>query len=194
MSTMASRWLLKGSQPGQDAFDIAIEDREGPIEGRAQNAARRAAANARDHKPGFKILGPRLALKLLRRLMQPPRPRVIAKALPKQQNLLLIRCSQIINRWKHLHPALPIGQHHLQLGLLQHHFGNPNAVGIRLTGSPRLLPGNAVTAVMIKPIQQQRCKTDTRQTIKRDSRPMLRTSPLLQITKERTAASLSTCM
>ena len=34
--------------------------------------------------------------------------------------------------WEHGHPALPIGEHHRQLGLLRHHLRDPDAVGIEL--------------------------------------------------------------
>ena len=56
---------------------------------------------------------------------------VIAKALPLQPHLLKRRRGQRINGGKHLHPTLPIGQNHLQLGLLQHHLGNPDAIKIK---------------------------------------------------------------
>ncbi len=74
MSAIASRRLLKSGQPRQNAFDVAIENREGPVKGRTQNAACGAAANAGERQPGFELLRPPLALKLTRRLVQPPRP------------------------------------------------------------------------------------------------------------------------
>ena len=42
-------------------------------------------------------------------------------------------------RWKSLHPTLPVGAHHGQLGLLQHHLG-VNRIGIEALISARHRP------------------------------------------------------
>jgi len=45
--------------------------------------------------------------------------------------------SQGSQRGQRLHPPLPIGEHHLELGLLEHHFRHPNWVGKQRIHGPR---------------------------------------------------------
>ena len=58
-------------------------------------------------------------------------PAVVTEALPLQPHLVQRRRGQDLQGGKRRHPTRPVGSDR-QLGLLQHHFGNPDAVGIQM--------------------------------------------------------------
>ena len=72
--------------------------------------------------------------------MQTPRSGVVPQSLPEQTHLLQRGRRQRLNSREGLHPTLPIRQDHPQLGLLQHHLGDPDAVGIQVILRPRPSP------------------------------------------------------
>ena len=92
--------------------------------------------------------------------MQPAGPGVIPEALPLQPHLIQRRRGQALDSGKRLHPTRPVGERHGQLGLLQHHLGNPDAVGIEILirrwtrAARQLLPGDAAAAMALPPGQQ----------------------------------------
>ena len=92
-------------------------------------------------------------------LVQAPGPGVVAQPLPKQQHVVLAGGCQGLHRGEGRHPAPPVGQHHLHLGLLQHHLRHPNRVGIEpLTrgdqrASCRQLPRDLMAAMGLPPGQ-----------------------------------------
>jgi hypothetical protein len=99
-------------------------------------------------------------LQLAGGLMKAPGAGVIAEALPQQQHVVLLRGGQFGQAGESRHPAPPVGQHHLQLRLLQHHLGHPDAVGIegfaigRRAAVMAQLPGDGVAAMLLPPSQQ----------------------------------------
>ena len=117
-----------GMKTGQNPLDVSIQNRRWRIKGAGHNSASGGAANPRQRHPAIKIPGPGLLHQQLGCLMESTCPGVIAKALPLQAHLLQRRGSQGFHGGEPCHPALPIGQHHQQLGLLQHHLGDPDAV------------------------------------------------------------------
>ena len=71
--------------------------------------------------------------------VQVARAAVVAQAAPQGQHVVLRGGGQLCHRGKALQKAGVIVQHRGHLGLLQHDFGQPDAVGIA-----RVLPGQAV--------------------------------------------------
>ena len=134
---VAFRRAGSGDQARQHPRRVAIEDREGLIEGRGKNAAGGAAADAAQRQPAVQMARPGVGAggtgseQLPRPLLQAPRPHVIAEALPEQQHLLRIGGGQSRQIGEGRHPALPVGQGHGQLGLLEHHLRHPNLKGIK---------------------------------------------------------------
>ena len=97
--------------------------------------------------------------------MQAPGAGVVAEALPEQQQPLLIGGGQGSEVREGLHPAPPIGEHHRQLGLLQHHLGHEHAIGIERLAALRPAAGcsghpgflfEAASAVQLPPDQKGR--------------------------------------
>ena len=96
-----------------------------------------------------------------RRLVGRSWPRTLEgwMALPLQPHLIQGRRGQALDRGKRLHPTRPVGESHGQLGLLQHHLGDPDAVGIEILlrrwtcAARQLLPGDAAAAMPLPPSQ-----------------------------------------
>ena len=143
----------------QHPFDVAIEDGKGQVKGRREDAAGRTAANARQDQPTLQVPRPGLAQQLPGPLVQAPGPGVVAQPLPKQQHVVLAGGCQSLHGGEGRHPAPPVGQHHRQLGLLQHHLRHPNRVGIELLARGgrracwRQLPGDLMAAMGLPPGQ-----------------------------------------
>ena len=97
----------------------------------------------------------------VRTLVQTTGTGVVAQALPEQQHVMLLGCGQGLKSGKGGHPAPPVGQHHLQAGLLQHHLGHPgtqNTQGFTRSGTAAVrpeLPGNPLTAMAFPPAQER---------------------------------------
>ena len=85
----------------------------------------------------------------LRRALQVARARVIAQAAPQPQHLVLRRAGERGDIGEALEKALVIGNHRGDLGLLQHDFRDPDAIGVA-----RALPGQVVAAVAPMPGEQ----------------------------------------
>ena len=126
------RWPRAGDQTRQHPFHIAVEDRDGQIKGRRQDAAGRAAADARQGQPALQINGPgavqarRCGQQLARTLPKTASTAVVAETLPEQQHIMVVGRRKTLQGREHVHPTPPVRQHHLQLGLLQHHLGHPD--------------------------------------------------------------------
>ena len=82
------------------------------------------------------------------RFLQIAGSRVVAPSLPSGHHPILWCLSQCFQSGEGLHPALKIGNHSRNLGLLQHHFGDQYPVRGRC-----LLPGQIVTTVACLPSQ-----------------------------------------
>ena len=156
-----------GREPGKHPIDIAIQNRAGFIKGRRKDAAGGGTSQAGQGQPTLQRAGPgipaggRDGQQLARGLVQTPGTGVVPQALPHQQHLGLIRRRQCLYLGPCRHPAMPIGQHHRQLGLLQHHLSHPDPPGIEglaIGGAPTIglqLPGQSMAAVGFPPPQQR---------------------------------------
>ena len=157
---VTGRWARMGRQSRQHPFDVAIQDRQRCIKRTGKDAAGGGATDARQGHPALQRAGPGSVHQQLRRLMQPADPGVITEALPLQPHLIQRRRGQALDRGKRLHPTRPVGESHGQLGLLQHHLGDPDAVGIEILlrrwtcAARQLLPGDAAAAMPLPPSQQ----------------------------------------
>ncbi len=86
---------------------------------------------------------------LLRAEQQVPRPTVVTQAAPQRQHLVNTGLRQGLQAGKTLHKARVVRQHGGDLGLLQHHLGQPDPVRIALE-----LPRQAAAAAAALPVDQ----------------------------------------
>src|SRR5229473_800931 len=86
--------------------------------------------------------------------MQVARAGVVAEAAPEPQHLVLVRRSERLQVGKAGQEALVVGNDRRHLRLLQHHFGEPDAVGI-----PRALPGKSLAPVTALPGDEKACES-----------------------------------
>ncbi len=135
------------SQPaGEDALDVAVEHRLGDAEGDARHCRRRVGPDPR--QLAQPLDGPREPAELgdpPRRGMELPGSPVVAQARPEGEDLFEVCLRKGLGGGKFFQEPLVIGEHHLHARLLEHHFREPDAVGIA-----RSAPGQ-VAAVPVEP-------------------------------------------
>jgi len=144
------RVSLQGEPAGEDPLDVAVEHRCHNAEGDARDRRRGVAADARQRQQA--VEGARKAgtgrRDLLCRGMELPRPPVVAEAGPESEHVVQGRRGQRFHGRKAVQEALVIRQHHLDARLLQHHLGEPDAIGVALP------PPGQVAAVPVKPVEK----------------------------------------
>jgi hypothetical protein len=150
-------WITAQSQKTrQNPRDIPIHNRRRQTKRDAPNRSRRVTSNPLKLENRFESIRKNPAMlrnDLLRRLLQIPRPRIVAKPFPQLQNTFRLRARQLFNRRKFPHPSFPIRNHCLHLRLLQHHLADMDRV--RIAGpSPR-----QIAFVHAKPGNQLRSET-----------------------------------
>ena len=146
------RRILDEKHACEHAFGIAVEYRVPLAVRKCKDRAGRRASDARQRHELIKR-GRELAAVtsdgLDRRAMKIAGPRVVAEARPQCQHVVERGRGQSCRIRKARHEALVIRLHRLDLGLLQHHFGNPDAIRRRLP-----LPGQVPAAVGFEPGQE----------------------------------------
>ena len=86
--------------------------------------------------------------------VQVARPAVITQAAPQGQDLALLGRGQGLDVGKSVQESRVVIEYGADLGLLQHHLGQPHTVGVA-----RALPRQAVATLEPLPVDQARGKT-----------------------------------
>ena len=140
-------------EPGIHAEHIAVHCGALLPVGDGRHRSGRVVADARQRPDGLRVPGHHAAVLLrddLRRLVDIPRPAVIAQPLPSMEHLRLIGGGHVGNGGKPLHPCREIGLYRLRPRLLEHDLRDPYMIGI-----PRLrFPPRQVPPVRVEPRQQ----------------------------------------
>ncbi len=140
----------------EHALDVAIEDRKTQTVRLGEDRARGGTADARQRHQGVEIARKFAAMLLdaeLRRTMQETGAPVIAQPRPEREHGVFIGGRQRRERRQALHEALEVTDDRDHLGLLQHDFGQPHAIGVA-----RMLPGQVLATVMVVPAKQFACE------------------------------------
>jgi len=136
---------------GQDADDIAIQNRRRLIEGDAADRSGGVAADAGQRQNLLELFRKFPAVFIhdeLRGLLQIADARVIAESFPEFVDFGRRRARGSLYGRQFLQPAVPERDDRLHLRLLQHDFGDPDGVGIT-RAAPR-----QVARVRGEPVQQ----------------------------------------
>src|SRR6185437_6343437 len=142
---------------GQHALDVAIEDGESQAVRLGQDGAGGGAADA-----GQRIQRGEVARQFAamlrhadpRGLMQEACAAVVAQPRPQRQHGVLVSRREIAQGRQCGHEALEVADHGGDLGLLQHHLGQPYAVGVAPARRGFALPGQVLAAMPVEPAQQ----------------------------------------
>ena len=148
---LLTRVFPDAKNPRQNPDDIAVKDRRRLVERNAANRAGGVTPDSRQSDHGIEVIRKFAAVflhDLPRRLLQVAGAGVIAEALPKLVDFVRTRIGGGLDGGQFAHPAFPIRHDRLDLGLLEHDFGDPDGVGI--AGAPP----RQVAGVLRKPIQQ----------------------------------------
>ncbi len=117
----------------EDAADIRIYRCDGQLEGEAGHRARRVAPDALERHQPFKRVG-QLPAELLDHLprdaMQPHRALVVAQPRPRLDRLARWLRRQRRKRWEARQELAVLGQHALDLRLLEHHLRDEDGVRV----------------------------------------------------------------
>ena len=151
--------LAKAQQPGQHALHIGIKNRHplAKAEGSDRCCGRRPDARQRHQgSAAARKCAPVQIPHLLRAGMQIACAAVVAQAAPQGHHFFLRRIGQGAHIRKCLQKTRVVIQHREHLGLLQHHFRQPDAVRI-----PLLLPGQAMATMLALPCHQPRKEGST---------------------------------
>lgn len=77
-----------------------------------------------------------------------PGPAIIAESFPEAENLLFVGCGQVSKRREVSDESFEVGNNGGYLGLLKHHFADPNTIRITVA------PPRQVAAIPPEPGQQ----------------------------------------
>lgn len=120
-------------KPGKDASHIAVHYRGGLIEGDGTDCTGCVASHPGQTGPRCHVLGPTplvLQQDLASGFLKSAWPRIVAQASPESQELVKGGGSQGGGIGELRHPTFVIGDDCGDLGLLKHHLGDPDGVGI----------------------------------------------------------------
>ena len=147
------RVAVEGEQAAQHAFDVAVEYGFAAAEGEGGNGGGGAAADAGEFFQ-FAAFGGETAAKvaadLRRGFVQVAGAAVVTQSGPQPQHFVFGRGGQAGDIGKGAAESRVVVEHGGDLGLLQHDFRQPHAVGVGA------LPGQAVAAVAALPADQAR--------------------------------------
>jgi len=132
--------------------DVAVQDRRMPAKGEHGDRRRSRSADAGQLRKRRRIAGETACMHAndpARGRMKVSGARVIAKAAPETQHLVLGCLRQRLHVGKSAQKALVIGDHRVDARLLQHHLGEPDAVRIA-----RTLPGKVMASVAPLPADE----------------------------------------
>lgn len=147
-----ARVFADGKKAGEDANDVAVQNRRGLVEGDAANRAGGVAANSGQRENfvvGFRKSPVVHGHYFPGGFVHIAHAGVIAQSFPKLMDLFGSCPGQGLDGWQSLHPALPIGDDGFDLGLLEHDFGNPDGVSVA-GATPREIAG-----ILGKPIKER---------------------------------------
>ena len=133
--------------------DVRVQGWGGKVEGNGSNRAGGVAPDAWQRAQGVQVRGQLAAVLLAEQpgaLVQVARAAVIAQPFPGLQHVLLRSRRQAFQVRKSAHKAFKVWNDGFDLGLLEHNFGNPDAVG-RDIRTPGQMPG-----VLVVPREQRR--------------------------------------
>jgi len=153
VSQFFARIALDAEEARQNSNDVAVKDWRRLVKSDAANRAGRISANTRQRQYVFEMFRKFATILVaddLRRLLQIARPSVVAEPFPKLENSFRSGFCQGGDAWQLPHPSVPVRDDGLDLSLLEHDFGNPNAVGVA-----RPAPGE-IASVFPEPRQQCR--------------------------------------
>src|SRR5438445_1308212 len=142
---------------GEHALDVAVENRSAAAEGerRDRRGARAPdAGNLLDLVYRIRESAAVFGDDLSSGPMQVARAGVVAEAAPEPQHLVLVRASERLHVWKAGDEAPVVGNDRRHLRLLQHHFREPDAVGVA-----RVLPGQPLAPVTALPGDEKACES-----------------------------------
>ncbi len=130
---------------GEDARDVAVDQRLGKIEREARDRAGGVGPDAVERAKRVGVRG-ELAAEALddlaRSQVERPRAPVVAEPAPHREHVVDARLGEAPRRRKSRHEALEIGDHRLDPGLLEHDLADPD--GVRMARpTPRQIAGNA---------------------------------------------------
>jgi len=125
---------------------VDVDGQDVAPEGEASDGVGRVAPDAGQLG---EVVRPAVIRDLLRGAVQVERPAVVAEPLPLADHVSGRRCRKRLDRRPALEPALPAGHDPLDLGLLRHHLGDEDRVGIARPPPRQIPPGLA------EPVQKQ---------------------------------------
>ncbi len=150
-------------EPCDDALHVAVDDCGRLAEGDRRDRRRRVGADAgkrRKLRRAFWKNRARQRCDRARTFDELPRPRVVAEPRPGGHDVTLVGSGKRADRWPALDEAKKVGCDSLYRRLLQHHFGEPHAVGIGpFAPRPRLradAPGQGARVPFV-PGKKRRC-------------------------------------
>src|SRR5438105_7093118 len=138
-----------GEAARDHAFHVAVEDRRALAEREGGDRPGGRAADARQLGDRLRCSREPARGNLHRRLAQVAAARVVAKAAPEPEHVVFRGSREAMHVGKAYEKALVVRDDSGDLRLLQHHLGEPDAIGIA-----RALPGQAVAAVPALPGDQ----------------------------------------
>ena len=131
----------------KDARNIRVENGRPLPECEASNRTRRISTDPFERQQRVFIVRQLAVVAcdgLSRDRLQPLRPDVVAKWTPRSRDVRLVRNRQCVKRGKFLEPLGVLGQHTVDLRLLQHDLGHQNVIRV-VSAAPRQIA--SVTAV-----------------------------------------------
>ena len=139
-------------KPAHDAPHVAIDDGLGPVEGNASNRPCSVSSHPGQLQNVFE-LSREFAVMLSHNYscgpLQISGPAVISETRPGGQHVLLRRFGQCPDIGEPSQEPFIIGKNRLDLGLLQHGLGNPDAIGRGMAAPRELAP------MPLVPVQEQ---------------------------------------
>ena len=149
----AARHILAASKyPGHHTLHISIKNQGLLTETESSDGSGSRRANARQLLQGGFTARKNAGISVSHHLCTPVQiacTAVIPQAAPLRQHGIFRSIGQIQHRRKHLQEPAVIGNDRGDLGLLQHDFRKPDAVGIA-----RVLPGKPLAAMLALPADQ----------------------------------------
>ena len=143
--------VLHGEDAGEDALDVAVEDRVRLLVGDGEDGGRRVRPHALQVADGLHRLGHLsvvLVHDVLGGLMKVAGPGVEAEALPVLQYRVALGHRKGLDGGKGIQKAGVVVAHRVHTGLLEHDLRDPDAVRI-----VRLAPGHC-SFVVVVPVEQ----------------------------------------
>ncbi len=155
-----------GEQARDDALDIAVHHGGRPVEGDRRHRRRRIAADAGQSEQPFLGIGEHAVMQRHHRLgafMQIAGAGVVAQAGPGHQHVVQLGGGEIAHRRPAFEKLGEIGTDRGHRGLLQHHLGQPDMVGIGALAA--LFAPGEIARVPVVPGEQQLGQGGGRRTI-----------------------------